>query len=597
MHPTSRFALIVLLIFASIRTLGASGATDTHQVTLSNSTPVISGTALNHGNPITLTAGATTTVDVNFTVSDNNGCGQVFFNGTATVAVYRSGVTASCVRNALNCYTATVVSHACPNATTTQVSAAATATVDIWYFADATDASSSYAAQNWATNFFVSDGAINTGSGGAAVELNSLLAVGAATGTLSYGTVSPGATTTGNLPVTLVNTGNTSSTFQVSGSALTFGSRSISTSSQHYATSTFTYGGAEQVLSGTAQAISGFLANKGPMTSSWTFAGTTMYPIHQHLSLAHNRYLYYIGGRDDGFVSHSEVSRIALGANGALGSQTSSSLPNTLYNHSGAVIGDYFYTTGGEIVGVPTSTVLFSSVASDGSLGGWSTTAALPSPIYRHGTAAYGGYIYNVGGLTSGVVATSTVNFAPVNATGSLSPWTGTASLPNGLYGHSVAANNGFLYALGGRDQNDILTSTVRFARMNATGSIGVWTNTSALPNSVDAAAAVFDGGILYVTGGYAGQTTSSVYFAVAGSDGNLSPWSLGTALPSAIDSHGLVADNGYLYTVGGASAVTSTINMISAATRNTYWGVQIPGGTATGTFSGTDTFTAVFSP
>jgi hypothetical protein len=72
------------------------------------------------------------------------------------------------------------------------------------------------------------------------------------------------------------NAGNSSTTLQLSGTALTLGLNEIATSSQHYATSSFTFGGSEQVLSGTATAVSGFLLTSPTSTntvSSLTYWG------------------------------------------------------------------------------------------------------------------------------------------------------------------------------------------------------------------------------------------------------------------------------------------------------------------------------------
>jgi hypothetical protein len=62
-----------------------------------------------------------------------------------------------------------------------------------------------------------------------------------------------------NQSTTVQNAGNSSTTLQLSGTALVKGANTIATSSQHYATSSFTFGGVEQQLSSSATAVSGFL--------------------------------------------------------------------------------------------------------------------------------------------------------------------------------------------------------------------------------------------------------------------------------------------------------------------------------------------------
>jgi enamine deaminase RidA (YjgF/YER057c/UK114 family) len=152
------------------------------------------------------------------------------------------------------------------------------------------------------------------------------------------------------------------------------------------------------------------------------------------------------------------------------------------------------------------------------------------------------------GGFDSAGVITSTVYFAPISATNSVGAWATTTPLPRGTYSHSAVVNNGFIYTTGGLDDAGFATSTVYFAPITATSSVGAWATTTPLPQT------------RYI--------------------------------------HGVIVNNGYIYTIGGYNGVpTSTNFSISAASRDTYWGLTAPNGTATGTYTGTNTFTAVFQP
>ena len=134
--------------------------------------------------------------------------------------------------------------------------------MDLYYFADATDASSSYPNQRWSALAWARDqaGASSTATS-TNVEVNTLNAIALSTSSISYGSVAAAANTgSTNQLDDVINGGNSSTTLRLSASAtLTSGFNSISTSSQHYATSTFTYGGAEQALSDTATTVTGFL--------------------------------------------------------------------------------------------------------------------------------------------------------------------------------------------------------------------------------------------------------------------------------------------------------------------------------------------------
>jgi hypothetical protein len=72
----------------------------------------------------------------------------------------------------------------------------------------------------------------------------------------------------------------------------------------------------------------------------------------------------------------------------------------------------------------------------------------------------------------------------------------------------------------------------------------------------------------------------------------------MATPLPSGTTRHSASVHNGYVYEMGGTAGLfTSTVRYASLASRNTYWGLSVPAGTATGTYTGVNTFTAVFSP
>ncbi len=238
---------------------------------VANSAPTVSAVVLNGGSAITLNENTTKAITVVASTTDPEGVGDISF---ATGTLYRSGIagTKNCTADNLNCYQ--IASSGCSfTDTTSTVSCSA----NIWHFAQATDASSSFSAQNWLGSITVTDSASNntnstTASG---VELNTLLAIDVTPATTNYGTLAPG-TSTGstNATTSVKNSGNSSSTLTLHGTALTLLSNSIATSSQHYATSSFTFGGNEQALSEASTSVSGFLLTS---PTSTTAVSTLMY--------------------------------------------------------------------------------------------------------------------------------------------------------------------------------------------------------------------------------------------------------------------------------------------------------------------------------
>jgi len=242
------------------------------QVIVATSAPTVSGLSVNGGATVTLTPNATTSVSVNATIANANGCAEIT-PGTTTVLLYRSGVTSStCLTTAnnANCYQATSFTA---SSTCSAGIANTTTTFPVQYFAQATDASSSFAAQSWMATVIFRTPDNSTGTADSAgVELNTLTAINVTTSSINYGAITPN-TNTGstNQLTTVANAGNSSSSLQLSALAtLTSGANSIATSSQGYYTSAFTYPGASTALTASAATVTGFLLTSPTSTTNVT---------------------------------------------------------------------------------------------------------------------------------------------------------------------------------------------------------------------------------------------------------------------------------------------------------------------------------------
>ena len=162
--------------------------------------------------------------------------------------------------------------------------------------------------------------------------------------------------------------------------------------------------------------------------------------------------------------------------------------------------------------------------------------------------------------------------------------------------------NNGFVYVIGGIG-NLSHTSTVRYASINSTGSLGAWSTTTAYPNTISSNSAVVNNGFVYVIGGYfddALAQTSTVRYAIIDPSGTLGAWATTIAYPHAIKENPVVIYNGVVYSIGGNDDIaggTSTVRYAQLPSKNTYWGWSAPAGSAAGTYSGQNTFVAVYSP
>jgi hypothetical protein len=135
-------------------------------------------------------------------------------------------------------------------------------------------------------------------------------------------------------------------------------------------------------------------------------------------------------------------------------------------------VGNYLYVLGG---GNPfwvncLTSVERAAINSDGSLGTWQIISSLSTARAAHAAVAVGGYVYALGGYTSGGGSWSSVEFAAIINDGSLGTWQPTTAMTLERHGLAAVAINGYVYALGGRD-----SYSVERAAINPDGSLGVW--------------------------------------------------------------------------------------------------------------------------
>jgi hypothetical protein len=215
--------------------------------------PTIFNMSFNGAQDIILSPDATETIYVTASTTDPLGAGNITY---ATGTIYRTSLGNSCVANSLNCYQ--IASSSC---NFSHSSSTVTCSANIWYFAQSTGiASSSFPSDSWTGAITVGDAGGNTAiATSSAINMDVLAALNITTSTINYGTVTPSSTTgSTNQITTIQNAGNASTTFQVYGTALVSGSNVLATSSQHYATTTFIFGGTESLLSDSVTTISGF---------------------------------------------------------------------------------------------------------------------------------------------------------------------------------------------------------------------------------------------------------------------------------------------------------------------------------------------------
>jgi hypothetical protein len=411
-------AVITHTFISTHDTFVVFGASVSSTAQLLNSGPSAGVITVNDGNNITLTPNGTIPVTTSFQITDNNGCSEIN-SSSIRVYLYRSGASSSCLLGTPQnryCYIVDGFDQfSCAGGSST--TAYATTTFSVWYFADATDSSSSYSGQTWNASVQASDtlGSSTITNGLSGVLLSSMLAVRAASTSINYGEIAKGADTGAvNQLVELLNVGNASFTISVAGNAMTSGANSFPTSSQHFASGTFRYGGTEQQLSSDGLVLSGLSIPPAPGINVWQQTQPLPFTDYSHSSFAYNGYAYVVGGYANGAAT-SSVLYAPINASGTIGSwQQTQPLPFTDYYHSSFAYNGYAYVVGGIADGADTSSVLYAPINASGTIGSWQQTQPLPFTDYYHSSFAYNGYAYVVGGMVAGGFLASTTLYAPL---------------------------------------------------------------------------------------------------------------------------------------------------------------------------------------
>ncbi len=254
----------------------------------------------------------------------------------------------------------------------------------------------------------------------------------------------------------------------------------------------------------------------------------------------------------------SSVSQIA---NGTIGTwSTSTNLPIGVQNTPSVSYNGYLYLLGGNSPSSSTavSTIYYTQVKADGTLGTWVTTATLPAVAYEFGATTYGGYLF-VGGGANASLALSTTYSAKFNADGTIGTWKTLTALPAITRGLGfTATNNGYLIAAAGCNTacsvaGDFL-STVYSAKINSDGTIATWATLNTLPATRSYFGFITNNNYLYAFGGLNTANLSTVYSAPVNNDGTIGTWATLNTMPVITSRFGTIVSNGYLYMLGGTS-------------------------------------------
>jgi hypothetical protein len=330
----------------------------------------------------------------------------------------------------------------------------------------------------------------------------------------------------------------------------------------------YAFGGSTTTTASTAVENS-VINNGGPGTAgSWGTTATFTTARDSAATVAYNGYMYMLGGYDR-TTNYNDVQYAPIRADGTLGTwQPTASFSNARRSHTAVAYNGYMYILGGyDNTGTYLNDVQYAPIAANGTLGTWQPTASFTTIRSGHVSVAYNGYIYVMGGHNGGT-RYNDVQYAPLNANGTVGTWQTTNSFTSPRNAFGGVAYDGYMYIGGGFGSGNYYND-VQYAPINANGTLGAWNYAADFVNARQNTNMFVYNGYLYLTGG----NDASVYYndvqvAAIDATGAVESWTPTTSFATARLGMGSLAYNGYMYILGGFDD-TSEHNDVQYATVN----------------------------
>jgi hypothetical protein len=294
----------------------------------------------------------------------------------------------------------------------------------------------------------------------------------------------------------------------------------------------------------------------------WNSTTSFNMPRSAHTSVAYQGYLYVIGGQAfDGNTRYSDVQYAPINSDGSLGMwRNATPLDIGRRSHTSVVHNGFLYVIGGTPSGGGMlDRVQYAQINADGSLGPWKITTPFETGRLCHTSIVNNGFLYILQGFyTSALFPLTDVQYAQFNNDGSLGHWQYTNSFYPERWNHSSIAYNGRIYSMGGANWygSYYTLDDTQYSSFNSDGSLNNWNITKSLVDSLAAFGLVEYNGKIIITGGAnipSGNMNDVKYTAIQ-SAGSLGTWQTLTPFNIARNSHASVVYNGYIYVIGGGN-------------------------------------------
>jgi hypothetical protein len=142
--------------------------------------------------------------------------------------------------------------------------------------------------------------------------------------------------------------------------------------------------------------------------------------------------------------------------------------------------------TGGLAERTSVADVAAARLTADGAPEAWVELAALPAPRSHHASFVHDGALWVVAGLNGNPAGAHEqlrdILRAPIQADGTLGDWTTAGRLDSAYATHSAFVRDGWLYVVGGVENNARFVPTVQRAPIRAGGTLGFFEHAAPLP-------------------------------------------------------------------------------------------------------------------
>lgn len=296
----------------------------------------------------------------------------------------------------------------------------------------------------------------------------------------------------------------------------------------------------------------------GPILSSATAFGEVV--------VTKNR-VYMLGGSNG--TNINTIQTAAIASDGTIGVWSASviSLPSGMKNFQVAVTKNYLYLFSSIGSGNNSNSIYRSPIDSSGVLGNWQSDGTLPSGVSGHQVFATSSRLYIVGGSTDGgSTAVSTVHYATINGDGTLDSWTAGPSLPMSVQHARLAVTKGRVYLIGGHTGSVVLSNLV-YGTIDATGVVTGWTSSITLPTSSALGHSLVTEKHVYYIGGTNNNdltgTSSNIYRSPIQSDGSLGSWELMSGSCS-VKGGNIISIRNRIVVLGGLNSAGVYLNTVT---------------------------------